>query len=142
MEFYDHLIDEIIKDGMEPVITMSHYDIPLHLVTEYGGFANRKMIDFFVRYATTLLERFKGKVKYWIVCNQVNLVPTVQFGSLGIYDDQAENMEELMYQAVHNQFVAGAKVVKLAREIDPDAIMGTMPMVRCIRLHVIQKMLY
>ena len=118
--------DEIIKDGMEPVITMSHYDIPLHLVTEYGGFANRKMIDFFVRYATTLLERFKGKVKYWIVCNQVNLVPTVQFGSLGIYDDQAENMEELMYQAVHNQFVTGAKVVKLAREIDPDAIMGTM----------------
>ena len=61
LEFYDHLIDEIIKDGMEPVITMSHYDIPLHLVTEYGGFANRKMIDFFVRYATTLLERFKGK---------------------------------------------------------------------------------
>lgn len=56
----------------------------------------------------------------------MNLVPTVQFGSLGIYDDQAENMEELMYQAVHNQFVAGAKVVKLAREIDPDAIMGTM----------------
>lgn len=126
LEFYDHLIDEIIKDGMEPVITMSHYDIPLHLVTEYGGFANRKMIDFFVRYATTLLERFKGKVKYWIVCNQVNLVPTVQFGSLGIYDDQAENMEELMYQAVHNQFVAGAKVVKLAKEIDPNAIMGTM----------------
>ena len=126
LEFYDHLIDEIIKDGMEPVITMSHYDIPLHLVTEYGGFANRKMIDFFVRYATTLLERFKGKIKYWIVCNQVNLVPTVQFGSLGIYDDQTENMEELMYQAVHNQFVAGAKVVKLAREIDPDAIMGTM----------------
>lgn len=126
LKFYDDLIDEIIADGMEPVITMSHYDIPIHLVTEYGGFGNRKMIEFFVRYAKVLLERFKGKVKYWIVCNQVNLVPTVQFGSLGIYDDQAENMEELMYQAVHNQFVAGAKVVELAKEIDPEAIMGTM----------------
>lgn len=126
LEFYDHLIDEIIKDGMEPIITMSHYDIPLHLVTEYGGFANRKVIDFFVRYAKVLLNRYKGKVKYWIVCNQVNLVPVVQFGSLGIYDDQAENMEELMYQAVHNQFVAGAKVVKEAKEIDPNAWMGTM----------------
>ena len=126
LKFYDDLIDEIIADGMEPVITMSHYDIPIHLVTEYGGFGNRKMIEFFVRYAEVLLERFKGKVKYWIVCNQVNLVPTVQFGSLGIYDDQAENMEELMYQAVHNQFVAGAKVVELAKEIDPEAIMGTM----------------
>ena len=126
LEFYDRLIDEIIKDGMEPIMTMSHYDIPLHLVTEYGGFANRKMIDFFVRYAKVLLERYKGKVKYWIVCNQVNLVPTVQFGSLGIYDDQAENMEELMYQAVHNQFVAGAKVVEMAKAIDPNAVLGTM----------------
>lgn len=126
LQFYDNLIDEIIKNDMEPIITMSHYDIPLYLVTEYGGFGNKKMIDFFVNYAEVLLNRFKGKVKYWIVCNQVNLVPVVQFGSLGIYDDQAENMEELMYQAVHNQFVAGAKVVELAKDIDPDAIMGTM----------------
>lgn len=75
------------------------------------------MIDFFVRYAKVLLERYKGKVKYWIVCNQVNLLPTVQFGSLGLYDDEADNMEELMYQAVHNQFVAGAKVVELAKKL-------------------------
>ncbi|MBS7576902.1 MULTISPECIES: family 1 glycosylhydrolase [unclassified Enterococcus] len=124
--FYDNLIEEIIENGMEPVMTMSHYDMPLHLVTEYGGFANRKVIDFFVKYAKVLLERYKGKVKYWIICNQVNLVPVVQFGSLGIYDDQAENMEALMYQAVHNQFVAGAKVVELGRQIDPDAQLGTM----------------
>lgn len=126
LKFYDELIDEIIKNDMEPIITMSHYDIPLHLVTEYGGFGNKKMIEFFVRYGEILLNRYKGKVKYWIVCNQVNLLPTVQFGSLGIYDDQAENMEELMYQAVHNQFVAGAKIVELARKIDPNAQMGTM----------------
>lgn len=126
LKFYDQLIDEIIKNGMEPILTISHYDMPLYLVTEYGGFANRKVIDFFVDYATVLIERYKGKVKYWIVCNQVNLVPTVQFGSLGIYDDQSENMEELMYQAVHNQFVAGAKVVQLGRKIDSDALLGTM----------------
>ena len=119
LKFYDDLFDEIIRDGMEPIITMSHYDMPLYLVTEYGGFANRKVIDLFVNYASVLLKRFKGKVKYWIVCNQINLVPTVQFGSLGIYDDQAENMEELMYQAVHNQFVACAKVKALGKEIDP-----------------------
>lgn len=126
LEFYDKLVDEIIANGMEPIMTMSHYDIPLYLVTEYGGFGNKKVIDFFVRYGEVLMKRYKGKIKYWIVCNQVNLVPTVQFGSLGIYDDQAENMEELMYQAVHNQFVAAAKIVKLARLIDPNAQMGTM----------------
>ncbi|WYJ77096.1 6-phospho-beta-glucosidase [Enterococcus sp. DIV2402] len=126
LKFYDDLINEIIKNGMEPILTMSHYDMPLHLVTEYGGFANRKVIDFFVHYARILLERYKGKVNYWIICNQVNLVPVVQFGSLGIYDDQTENMEELMYQAVHNQFVAGAKVVQLGKEIDPNVQLGTM----------------
>lgn len=126
LRFYDALIDEIIRDGMEPILTMSHYDMPLHLVTAYGGFANRKVIDFFVNYAKVLLQRFKGRVKYWIVCNQINLVPTVQFGSLGLYDDQAEHMEELMYQAVHHQFVACAKVKELAKAIDPNAMLGTM----------------
>lgn len=128
LKFYDGLIDELIKNGMEPVITMSHYDIPIYLITEYGGFANRKVIDFFVRYCTTLLERYKGKVKYWIVSNQINLIPVVNFGGLGLYDDQVEpeKMEELMYQAVHNQMVAGAKVLEVARKIDPSAVMGTM----------------
>lgn len=126
LKFYDTLIDEIIKDGMEPIITMSHYDMPLHLVSEYGGFANRKVIDFFVNYACVLLKRFKGRVKYWIVANQVNLVPIVQFGSLGLCDNQAENMEELMYQAVHHQFVACAKVKALGKELDPNALLGTM----------------
>lgn len=128
LKFYDDLIDEIIRDGMEPVITMCHYDIPLYLVTEYGGFANKKVIDLFVRYACLLLKRFKGRVKYWIVCNQVNLLPTVMFGSLGIYDDQvaSDKTEEVMYQAVHNQFVACAKVKQAAQNIDPDALLGTM----------------
>ena len=66
LQFYDGLIDEIIKDGMEPIITIYHYDIPLGLVTKYGGFANRKMIDFYLKYAKVLLERYKGRVKYWI----------------------------------------------------------------------------
>lgn len=126
LEFYDKLIDSIIAHGMEPIITMAHYDMPIYLVTEYGGLANRKVADFFVKYAKVLLERYGNKVKYWIVFNQVNLVPTVEFGSLGIYEGQAENHEELMYQAVHNQFVACAKTKELAKEIAPNAMIGTM----------------
>lgn len=128
LEFFDRLIDEIVADGMEPVITMSHYDIPLNLIVEYGGFANRKVGNFFVRYGKVLHDRYKGKVKYWIVCNQINLIPAIQFGSLGLYEDQAapEKMEELMYQAVHNQFVACAEIVEYARKVDPQAQMRTM----------------
>lgn len=126
LAFYDGLIDEIIRLGMEPIITMSHYDIPLHLITKYGGFANRQVIGFFTRYTEVLLKRYKGKVKYWIVFNQVNLVPVVQFGSLGIYEGQAENMEELMYQAVHHQFLAAAETKALGKRLDPQAQIGTM----------------
>lgn len=126
IKFYHDLIDEIIANDMEPIITMSHYDIPLHLVTEYGGFANKKVIDFFVNYSEVLLSEYGSKVSYWIVFNQVNLVPVVQFGSLGIYDDQSENMEELMYQAVHNQFIAAAKTKELGVTLAPKAQIGTM----------------
>ena len=126
LAFYDRLFDEIIADGMVPVITMSHYDIPLHLVTEYGGFANRDVIKMFCRYAEVLLDRYHDRVKYWIVFNQVNLIPTVRFGSLGLYDDQADDMEELMYQAVHHQMVAAAQVKLMARVIDPTLRIGTM----------------
>lgn len=126
LEFYDRLIDEIIADGMVPVITMEHYDIPVHLVTEYGGFANREVIRFFCRYARVLLERYGDRVPYWIVFNQVNLIPTVNFGSLGLVDDQAEDMEELMYRAVHHQMVAAAQVRQMAKQIAPSTKIGTM----------------
>lgn len=128
LKFYDRFIDELLKYGMEPIMTISHYDMPLHLVTEYGGFGNRKVIDFFVRYAKVLMERYHDKVTYWIVANQINLIPIVRFGLLGIYDDQVpeEKMDQLMYQAVHNLFVACAKTTELARTIDPAMQMGIM----------------
>ena len=126
LKFYDALIDEIRRDGMEPIITMSHYDIPLHLVLEYGGWPNRKMIEFFTRYAEVLLKRYRGKVKYWIVFNQINLLQYCSWGSIGLLDDCSSNLEEAKFQAVHHQFVACALVRKMAMEIDPDARIGTM----------------
>ncbi len=126
LRFYDRLLDEMIADGMEPIMTVSHYDIPLYLVTEYGGFADRRVVDCFVKYAKVLFSRYGGKVRHWIVCNQVNLLPTVRFGCLGIYDDQAEDMDSLMYQAVHNQFVACARAHEAGKAIDPNMSIGTM----------------
>lgn len=126
LKFYDRLIDEMLSDGIEPIITLSHYEIPLHLVTEYGGFANRKVIDFFVKYAEAVLKRYKDKVKYWIVFNQINLIQYCAFGSLGVTEDQSSNYEEVKYQAIHNEFVASAKVKEIAREINSDMKIGTM----------------
>ena len=72
LKFYDDLFDELLKYKIEPVITLSHFEMPYHLVKEYGGFRNRKCIDFFVRFAETCFERYKDKVKYWMTFNEIN----------------------------------------------------------------------
>lgn len=126
LAFYDRLLDEVLANGMEPIVTMLHYEIPVNLTLNYGGFHNRQVIDLFVRYRKTLLERFGQKVKYWIVINQINLFQIEPFNSTGICIDQVENMQEALYQAIHNQMVASAKIVKAAREINTRLKIGTM----------------
>lgn len=126
LDFYDQLIDEVIADGMEPIVTMLHYEIPINITLKYGGFNNRKVIDLFTRYGETLLEHFGQKVRYWIVINQINLFHIEPFNSTGICIDQVDNFEEAKFQAIHNQMVASAKIVKKARELDPNIQIGTM----------------
>ncbi|MCU7208242.1 family 1 glycosylhydrolase, partial [Turicibacter sp. GALT-G1] len=72
LKFYDNLFDELLKYKIEPVITLSHFEMPYHLVKEYGGFRNRQCIDFFVRFAETVMKRYKDKVKYWMTFNEIN----------------------------------------------------------------------
>ena len=126
LKFYDDLIDEIVKNGMEPIITLFHYELPLNLVTKYNGWLNKKTIDFFVKYCKVCFERYHSKVKYWILINQINLIYVESFNSLGILSDSVENLEEAKYQAVHNQFVACSLATKVAREIDSNMQMGVM----------------
>ena len=72
LKFYDGLFDEMKRLGMEPVVTLSHYETPLHLMTEYGGWASRKMVEFWKNYVTAVFTRYKGKVRYWLTFNEVN----------------------------------------------------------------------
>ena len=74
LAYYDRLIASIRAHGMEPFMTISHYEIPVHLVKKYGGWMNRRLVDFFKRYCETLFERYHDQVKYWIVFNQINLL--------------------------------------------------------------------
>lgn len=126
LQFYDRLIDECLALGMEPIITMLHYETPLAITLNYGGWNNREVIELFAKYGEVLLKRYKDKVKYWIVINQINLVHLESFNSIAICEDQVENNEEAKYQAIHNQLVASALIVKKAREINPIFQMGTM----------------
>ncbi|TLG72691.1 glycoside hydrolase family 1 protein [Culicoidibacter larvae] len=126
LQFYDDLIDEIIKNGMEPLITVSHYEMPLHLAIEYNGWYNRKTIDFFTKYCETIFKRYKDKVKYWILVNQINLIVFESFNHLGIPEDKVDNILEAKYQGIHNELVACGRATKLAKQISPEFKIGMM----------------
>jgi len=126
LQFYDDLFDELLKYGIEPVITLSHFEIPYNLVKNYGGFRSRKVIDFFEKFAITVFERYKNKVKYWMTFNEINNqasnldVDIFAFTCSGVTYKDGENREETMYQVVHNEFVASARAVRAGKKINPN----------------------
>ena len=125
LEFYDRLFDAMLERNIQPVVTISHYEMPLHLVKAYGGWANRKLIDFYMNFCEVIFNRYKGKVKYWMTFNEINsviLMPEIA----GVLDRARDDFEQRSYQAAHHQFVASAKAVKLGHEIDPENKIGCM----------------
>ncbi|HEM2910597.1 6-phospho-beta-glucosidase [Streptococcus suis] len=126
LAFYDAVFDELNKYGIEPLVTLSHYEFPLHLALEYGGWKNRKVIEFFVRYAETVFKRYQGKVKYWLTFNEINILGMVGYLSGGLLFEDGKNDLEAMYQAVHHQFIASSLATKAAHEIDPENKVGCM----------------
>ncbi|MGG9992845.1 glycoside hydrolase family 1 protein [Streptococcus suis] len=126
LAFYDAVFNELNKYGIEPLVTLSHYEFPLHLALEYGGWKNRKVIEFFVRYAETVFKRYQGKVKYWLTFNEINILGMVGYLSGGLLFEDGKNNLEAMYQAVHNQFIASSLATKAAHEIDPENKVGCM----------------
>ena len=131
LQFYDDLFDELLKYNIEPVITLSHFEMPYYLTQEYGGWTNRKLVDFFVRYALCVMERYKNKVKYWMTFNEINnqtntAVDIFGWTNSGIRFSKFENPKKALYQAAHNEMVASAIVTKKGHEINPDFKIGCM----------------
>ena len=131
LKFYDDMFDELLKNNIEPVITLSHFEMPYNLVKNYGGWKSRKVIDFFVKYAETVMKRYKDKVKYWMTFNEINNQKNYKYHLFGytcsgVIFNKEENPEETMYQVVHHELVASAKVVKLGHEINPNFKIGCM----------------
>lgn len=131
LQFYDDMFDELLKYQIEPVITLSHFEMPYYLVEKYGGFRNRKLIEFFVRFAETVMKRYKDKVRYWMTFNEINNQGCVSskwhaWTNSGILYREDEDVQTVLQQAVHYEMVASAKVVKLGHEINPDFQIGCM----------------
>jgi 6-phospho-beta-glucosidase len=126
LKFYDEVFDECKKYGIEPLVTLSHYETPLALSIHYGGWKNRVLIDIFVKYAETVIKRYAGKVKYYLTFNEINAMNMMGFVAGGLLDSS----DKARAQGAHNQFVASAKVVKFAHEFNEangtDIMIGQM----------------
>ena len=120
LAFYDQVFDECLKYGIEPVVTINHFDMPLYLSEQYDGWLSRSTIDCFLNYCRTIFERYKGKVKYWMTFNEINLLRG--YDTLGVH----EMDQQKYYQAIHYIFIASAKAVKLGHEIDENNQIGMM----------------
>ncbi|MFS0638963.1 glycoside hydrolase family 1 protein [Mesobacillus foraminis] len=126
LAFYDRVFDELKKYNIEPVVTISHYEIPLHLIKEYGGWRSREVIGFFETYATTLFKRYKNKVKYWLTFNEINGATHMPILGLGFSPESEETKLQDSFQGLHHQFVASALAVKAGHEIIPESQIGCM----------------
>lgn len=127
--FYKNVFKCLRKHNIEPLVTLSHYEMPLYLVENYEGWASREVVDMFVKFATTCFERYKDLVKYWLTFNEIDSVFRHPFTTVGIVEDNyasKNEAEEAIYKALHHQLVASALVTKYAREIIPGAQIGCM----------------
>lgn len=136
LRFYDDVIDELLAHGIEPLVTILHFDMPLHLAETYGGWENRKLIDFYLRFATTLFERWRDKVTYWVTVNEINVLGG--YWTLGLHSDNVRegasfNQGETpaadagaKFQAIHYLLVASARANAIARQINPNFKLGAM----------------
>jgi 6-phospho-beta-glucosidase len=126
LAFYDRVLDELEKHGIEPLVTISHYETPLHLAETYDGWTSRELIGFYERYARVLLERYGSRVTYWLTFNEINSLLHAPFMSGGINTPREELSEQALYQAMHHELVASARVTRMAREVAPAAQIGCM----------------
>ena len=126
LAFYDSLFDECHRWGIEPLVTICHFDAPIALIKQYGGWKDRRMVDAYLKLCRTIFERYGKKVKYWITFNEINMLLHMPFMGAGIYFEEGENQEQIKYQAAHHELVASAKAAQMAHEMMPGSMVGCM----------------
>lgn len=133
LKFYDCIFDELLKYGIEPIVTLHHFEMPLALVKKYDGWRSRKLIDLSVKYAKTVMQRYQHKVKYWITFNEINslFIARTPWHQAGIVYHEDENKTDIMFQAAHYQLVASAKTIIEGRKINPRFQFGNMILYNC-----------
>ena len=126
LQFYENVFQECHKYGIEPLVTITHFDCPMHLVNEYGGWRSRKLVEFYERLSHVIFNRYKGLVKYWLTFNEINMMLHAPFFGAGVILKENENHDQVIYQCAHHQLVASAIATRIAHEVDPENKVGCM----------------
>ena len=126
LKFYEDVFKECQKYGIEPLVTITHFDCPMHLIKEYGAWRSRELVGFYENLCRVIFNRYKGLVKYWLTFNEINMILHAPFMGAGLYFEEGENEEQIKYQAAHHELVASAIATKIAHEVDPENKVGCM----------------
>ncbi len=128
LQFYDAVFDELHKYGIEPLVTISHYDMPYYLSETIRGWYDRKVVDLFVKFVDTIAKRYRKKVNYWLTFNEIDSILRHPYTSAGLLEEDFpdQNFEGVIFQAMHHQFVASALATKICHDYNPDCKVGCM----------------
>ncbi|GGP08589.1 6-phospho-beta-glucosidase [Oceanobacillus neutriphilus] len=126
LKFYENVFKECKKYNIQPIVTISHFDVPLYLVEKIGSWKNREMIDYYLKLCKVLFERYKDYVEYWLPFNEINMILHAPFMAAGLTFKGGDNEEQIKYQAAHHELIASSLATKMAKEINPDNKIGSM----------------
>ena len=126
LAYYEDLFRCCHEHGIEPLVTITHFDCPMHLIKEYGGWRDRRMVGFYENLCRAIFNRFKGLVRYWLTFNEINMILHAPFMGAGICFEPGENEEAVKYQAAHHELLASALATQIAHEVDPANKVGCM----------------
>lgn len=128
LEFYDHVFAELHRHGIEPLVTMSHYELPVRIALKYKGWYSRETVDMFVKYVKVITKRYNRNVKYWLTFNEIDSLIRHPYTTGGLIRDQftGENFDQIIFQAMHHQFIASALATKICHENNPESMVGCM----------------
>lgn len=126
LQFYEEIFRECRKYGIEPLVTICHFDCPIGLIRKFGGWRSREMIHCYLHLCEVLFQRFRDYVTHWLTFNEINMILHAPFMGAGIYFEEGENEEQITYQAAHHELVASALAVRLAHRMNRDNKVGCM----------------
>ncbi len=126
LRFYEDVFKECQKYGIEPLVTITHFDCPIHLIKKYGGWKNYQLVEFYKKMVTVLFTRYKGLVHYWLTFNEINMILHLPFMGAGLVFEEGEDQEKAKYVSAHHELIASAWATKIAHEIDPENKVGCM----------------